>query len=359
MCSPRAERTGCDTGIRPSAGRGKGERGRGGDGVGIARRGTETVVARDHRGPGVARDRARRDRGAAGTVGERQDDGAAPARRLRDAGRRTHRDGVRDPRAGGSLRLGRSGRRAQSGTPRASGDAGRSVRASGVALRGHVRRSGERAARGDRPRAGRERGAGARHPPGAAALHGRRAPRPRAGAALHRGRGLLPGRDRGRRPPRGRGRSGRRARGRPGVRRSVAGPGVPRGARMNSRLRPADRAAPDYWLMPHRDVRRILPRLSLTLLLAWLLPYPILVAVADAARGDALGTFVSRTGEWAALWASVWVSLASVVLAAAIGVPLALLFEWLDFPGRKTLGSLVALPAVLPPFVGVVAFRFP
>ena len=127
---------------------------------------------------------------------------------------------------------------------------------------------------------------------------------------------------------------------------------------MNSRLRPADRAAPDYWLMPHRDVRRILPRLSLTLLLAWLVLYPILVAVADAAHGDALGTFVSRTGEWAALWASVWVSLASVVLAAAIGVPLALLFEWLDFPGRKTLGSLVALPAVLPPFVGVIAFLF-
>src|SRR5438046_9432196 len=121
-------------------------------------------------------------------------------------------------------------------------------------------------------------------------------------------------------------RSGRRARGRPGVRRSVAGPGVPRGARMNSRLRPADRAAPDYWLMPHRDVRRILPRLSLTLLLAWLVLYPILVAVADAARGAALGPFVSRPGASAALWASVWVSLASVVLAAAIGVPLGLLF---------------------------------
>jgi len=110
--------------------------------------------------------------------------------------------------------------------------------------------------------------------------------------------------------------------------------------------------------MPSRDVSRILPPLGLTLLLAWLVLYPILVAVADAARGDALGTFVSRAGEWAALWASIWVSLASVVLAAAIGVPLALLFDWLDFPGRKTLGSLVALPAVLPPFVGVIAFLF-
>src|SRR5213083_2466326 len=56
--------------------------------------------------------------------------------------------------------------------------------------------------------------------------------------------------------------------------------------------------------------------------------------------------------------ASVWISVASVALAAAIGVPLAFLYEWLEFPGRKTLGSLIALPAVLPPFVGVIAFLF-
>src|SRR6185503_10180027 len=48
----------------------------------------------------------------------------------------------------------------------------------------------------------------------------------------------------------------------------------------------------------------------------------------------------------------------SVALAALIGVPLAFLFEWLDFPGRKTLGALVALPVVLPPLVGVIAFLF-
>jgi len=99
-------------------------------------------------------------------------------------------------------------------------------------------------------------------------------------------------------------------------------------------------------------------RAALTLLLAWLALYPILIVVVDAGRGGALATFVSRPGEWGALWASVWISLASVALAAAIGVPLAFLFEWLEFPGRKTLGSLIALPAVLPPFVGVVAFLF-
>jgi iron(III) transport system permease protein len=101
-----------------------------------------------------------------------------------------------------------------------------------------------------------------------------------------------------------------------------------------------------------------LARAAFTLLLAWLVLYPILVVVAQAARPDALAAFASRPGEWRALWASVWISLASVALAAAIGVPLAFLFEWLEFPGRKTLGSLIALPAVLPPFVGVIAFLF-
>ncbi|HXM38497.1 MAG TPA: iron ABC transporter permease [Gemmatimonadales bacterium] len=98
--------------------------------------------------------------------------------------------------------------------------------------------------------------------------------------------------------------------------------------------------------------------LGLTLLLVWLVLYPILVVATDAADTTALHAFFSRPGEWAALWASVWISLVSVALAAAIGVPLAFLFEWFDFPGRKTLGSLVALPVVLPPLVGVIAFLF-
>jgi iron(III) transport system permease protein len=98
--------------------------------------------------------------------------------------------------------------------------------------------------------------------------------------------------------------------------------------------------------------------LGLTLLLAWLVLYPILIVAAEAADTTALRAFVNRPGEWAALWASIWISLASVALAAAIGVPLAFLFEWFDFPGRKTLGSLVALPVVLPPLVGVIAFLF-
>jgi len=97
---------------------------------------------------------------------------------------------------------------------------------------------------------------------------------------------------------------------------------------------------------------------GLTLILAWIVIYPILVVAGAAADKTAIGAFLGRPGEWAALWASVWISLLSVVLAAAIGIPLAFLFEWFDFPGRKTLGSLVALPVVLPPLVGVIAFLF-
>jgi iron(III) transport system permease protein len=96
----------------------------------------------------------------------------------------------------------------------------------------------------------------------------------------------------------------------------------------------------------------------LALLLAWLVVYPIAIVAGDAAHGDALRAFVSRPGEWAALWASLWISLASVALAALLGTPLAFLFEWFEFPGRKALGALIALPAVLPPFVGVIAFLF-
>jgi iron(III) transport system permease protein len=110
--------------------------------------------------------------------------------------------------------------------------------------------------------------------------------------------------------------------------------------------------------MTRRLRRSDIAAVALTLVLAWLVIYPILVVAAEAAHPTALHDFFTRPGEWAALWASVWISLVSVMLAAAIGIPLAFLFEWFDFPGRKTLGALIALPVVLPPLVGVIAFLF-
>jgi iron(III) transport system permease protein len=101
----------------------------------------------------------------------------------------------------------------------------------------------------------------------------------------------------------------------------------------------------------------------LTLLLAWLVCYPLLLTVREALAPPGwslkyFAEFLHRPDEWQALWASLWISLATVALAAAIGVPLAFLFERADFPGRRVLGILIALPVVLPPLVGVVAFLF-
>ncbi|HXQ28797.1 MAG TPA: iron ABC transporter permease [Gemmatimonadales bacterium] len=104
--------------------------------------------------------------------------------------------------------------------------------------------------------------------------------------------------------------------------------------------------------------RTALIEVGVLALLAWLVLYPVGIVAAQAADPAALVAFVGRPAEWRALWASVWISVASVGLAAAIGVPLAFLFEWLEFPGRRVLGVLVALPVVLPPLVGVLAFLF-
>ncbi|UCG87529.1 MAG: iron ABC transporter permease, partial [Gemmatimonadota bacterium] len=100
------------------------------------------------------------------------------------------------------------------------------------------------------------------------------------------------------------------------------------------------------------------------LLLTWLVVYPIALVGLGSVHGaegwtvQYLVAFVRDSHEWGALWNSIWISIASVALAGAVGIPLAFVFERLEFPGRRVLGALVALPAVLPPLVGVIAFLF-
>lgn len=103
--------------------------------------------------------------------------------------------------------------------------------------------------------------------------------------------------------------------------------------------------------------RKYLGSVLLLAVLTWLVVYPLLIVGAEATHADARA-FAHSATEWRALWASLWTSGASVALAALIGVPLAFVFERYDFPGRRALGSLVALPAVMPPLVGVIAFLF-
>jgi iron(III) transport system permease protein len=102
----------------------------------------------------------------------------------------------------------------------------------------------------------------------------------------------------------------------------------------------------------------------LTALLVWLVVYPIAIVFVESVGGPGRWTleylrgFVTQSHEWRALWSSIWISLASVVLAGCIGIPLGFFFERVDFRGKRILGALIALPVVLPPLVGVLAFLF-
>ena len=110
-------------------------------------------------------------------------------------------------------------------------------------------------------------------------------------------------------------------------------------------------------------LRRLVP-LLLVLVLAWLVVEPLALVAVDAVRENgtwtlsAVHAFLVEPNERLAAWNSVWLAIASVILGGCIGVPLALLIGLVDFPGRRVVGVLLALPAVLPPLVGVVAYLF-
>ena len=105
---------------------------------------------------------------------------------------------------------------------------------------------------------------------------------------------------------------------------------------------------------------------AVLVLLVWLVLYPNLFVLLDSMRGLGMSgwsagnyvRFFTSRSELNALWNSVWISVASVLLSAAVGIPLGFMFGRYDFPGRKVLGALVSLPVLLPPLVGVIAFLF-
>lgn len=103
---------------------------------------------------------------------------------------------------------------------------------------------------------------------------------------------------------------------------------------------------------------------TVLLVLLWLVLYPNLFVLADSVREGGEWTlehyrrFAGSRSEREALWNSVWISLASVALSAAVGVPLAFLFARREFPGRRLLGALAAMPVLLPPLVGTISFLF-
>jgi iron(III) transport system permease protein len=112
-----------------------------------------------------------------------------------------------------------------------------------------------------------------------------------------------------------------------------------------------------------RDRRALDVRLlavPVVLLLLWTVVYPnVEVVVGSFARGLGLWrAFAASPSDREALVTSLGVSVASVVAATAIGLPLAFLLTRVEFRGRRLLGAVATLPAALPPLVGVVAFLF-
>ncbi|HET6973686.1 MAG TPA: iron ABC transporter permease [Pyrinomonadaceae bacterium] len=59
-----------------------------------------------------------------------------------------------------------------------------------------------------------------------------------------------------------------------------------------------------------------------------------------------------------AIVSSLGLSVATVFFCALVGIPLAFLFERYTFPGRRLFAAFAALPLVLPPLVGTVAFIY-
>src|SRR5215208_2382101 len=112
-----------------------------------------------------------------------------------------------------------------------------------------------------------------------------------------------------------------------------------------------------------RDRRAVDVRLlavPVVLFLLWTVVYPnVAVVVGSFAEGLGLWrAFAASPAEREALSTTLVVSVASVVAATLIGVPLAFLLTRFEFRGRRLLAAVATLPAALPPLVGVVAFLF-
>src|SRR6185295_16920871 len=110
------------------------------------------------------------------------------------------------------------------------------------------------------------------------------------------------------------------------------------------------------------------PRFFLLLITGVVLLYGVIYPNVDTVLSS-----LHRDGQWSlsnylevlsqkisleAIATSIGVSVTTVVLCAVVGIPLAFLFERYSFPGRNVFASMAALPLVLPPLVGTVAFIF-
>src|SRR5438128_7513139 len=68
--------------------------------------------------------------------------------------------------------------------------------------------------------------------------------------------------------------------------------------------------------------------------------------------------FFSPPSGREALTNTLFISVVTVFLSAAIGIPLAFLFHRYEFRGRSVLRAIAAAPVLLPPLVGVISVLF-
>ena len=87
---------------------------------------------------------------------------------------------------------------------------------------------------------------------------------------------------------------------------------------------------------------------------AALLVVPLVALVVDTPWSD-LGAQLADPAVRDALWLSGLTSVLTVALCVLLGTPLAWLLARVEFPGRRLLRGLVAVPLVLPPVVAGVA----
>ena len=92
--------------------------------------------------------------------------------------------------------------------------------------------------------------------------------------------------------------------------------------------------------------------------------YPNISVVVSSLQRDGIWTLanyreiLSQGIVLEAIISSIGLSAGTVLLCALVGVPLAFLFERFSFPAHRLFAALAALPLVLPPLVGTVAFVF-
>jgi iron(III) transport system permease protein len=88
--------------------------------------------------------------------------------------------------------------------------------------------------------------------------------------------------------------------------------------------------------------------------------YVIIATLEQGGKGSAgsLTEILLRRAVVESAATSISLSLLTVMLCAVVGIPLAFLFERYQFPARRLFATLAALPLVLPPLVGTVAFIF-